>query len=58
VAAAEWMQPNGNFENTRVANSEINSGNVNSLSVTWTQPLTGLGQFGAFASMPRSARTA
>ena len=50
--AAEWMQPNGNFENTRVADSEINSGNVQSLKVTWTQPLTGIGQFGAFASMP------
>src|SRR4029453_12896806 len=52
AAAPEWMQPNGNFEKTRVANSQINSGNVNSLKVTWTQPLTGIGAFGAFASTP------
>lgn len=52
VAAAEWMQPNGNFENTRVADSKIDSSNVTSLKVTWTQPLTGIGTFGAFASMP------
>jgi outer membrane protein assembly factor BamB/plastocyanin len=51
-AAAEWMQPNGSFENTRVANSEISSENVDQLRVAWTQPLTGAGPFGAFASMP------
>jgi outer membrane protein assembly factor BamB len=46
------MQPNGNFENTRVADSQIDAANVNSLNITWTQPLTGLGSFGAFASVP------
>jgi outer membrane protein assembly factor BamB/plastocyanin len=51
-AAVEWMQPNGTFENTRVANSEIDSGNVDQLRIAWTQPLTGAGPFGAFASMP------
>jgi outer membrane protein assembly factor BamB len=52
MAAAEWMQANGNDQNTRDADSQINSGNVSSLNVTWTQPLTGTGAFGAFASMP------
>ena len=51
-AAAEWMTPNASYENTRVANSEIDSENVDDLNVTWTQPLTGSGSFGAFASTP------
>jgi outer membrane protein assembly factor BamB len=51
-AAAAWMQANGNFENTRVANSEINAGNVDQLRIAWTQRLTSAGPFGAFASMP------
>jgi alcohol dehydrogenase (cytochrome c) len=51
-SAAEWMRPNGGYENTRVANSEIDSGNVGDLNMTWTQPLTGSGPFGAFASTP------
>ena len=51
-AAAEWMTPNASYENTRVANSEIDSENVDDLNVTWTQPLTGSGPFGAFASTP------
>ena len=51
-SAAEWMTPNASYENTRVANSEIDSGNVDDLNVTWTQPLTGAGTFGAFASTP------
>jgi outer membrane protein assembly factor BamB len=50
--AAEWMRPNADYENTRVANSEIDSGNVNELNLSWTQPLTGAGPFGAFASTP------
>ncbi len=51
-AAAEWMTPNANYENTRVATSEIDADNVDELNVTWTQPLTGAGTFGAFASTP------
>lgn len=50
--ADEWMRPNANYENTRVANSEIDSENVDELNITWTQPLTGSGPFGAFASTP------
>jgi outer membrane protein assembly factor BamB len=50
--AAGWMQPNGNYENTRVADSEIDSGNVDELASIWTRPLTGTGPFGAFASTP------
>ncbi len=51
-AAAEWMTPNASYENTRVANSEIDSENVDDLNITWTQTLTGSGTFGAFASTP------
>ena len=50
--AAEWMRPNANYENTRVASSEIDSENVDELNTVWTQPLTGTGPFGAFASTP------
>jgi len=50
--AAQWMQPNGNYENARVANSEIDSGNVDELNISWSQPLTGFGTFGAFAATP------
>ena len=50
--AAEWMRPNADAENTRVASSEIDSKNVDELRVTWTQTLTGRGPFGAFASTP------
>ena len=46
------MRPNGSYENTRVASSEIGSGNVDELNAVWTQPLTGAGPFGAFASTP------
>ena len=46
------MTPNGTFDNSRVANSEIDSDNVDDLNLVWTQPLTGSGPFGAFASMP------
>lgn len=52
TGAAEWMRPNAGYENTRVANSEIDSGNVDDLNMTWTQALTGSGPFGAFASTP------
>jgi outer membrane protein assembly factor BamB/plastocyanin len=46
------MQPNGNYENSRVARSDIDSANVDDLNLTWTQELTGAGPFGAFASTP------
>jgi outer membrane protein assembly factor BamB len=46
------MQPNADYENTRVASSEIDSENVEQLNLTWTQKLTGAGPFGAFASTP------
>jgi len=49
---AEWMRPNANYENTRVASSDIDSENVDELNLTWTQALTGAGPFGAFASTP------
>ena len=51
-ATAEWIRPNANYENTREANSEINSENVDELNLTWAQELTGAGPFGAFASTP------
>lgn len=50
--AAEWMQPNGTYENVRVASSDIDSDNVDELNIAWSQPLTGSGPFGAFASTP------
>ena len=50
--AGTWMQPNGNYENTRVAGSEIDAGNVDELAISWSQPLTGSGPFGAFAATP------
>lgn len=52
TGGAEWMRPNGDHENTRVASSEIDSENVDELETVWTQPLTGRGPFGAFASTP------
>jgi outer membrane protein assembly factor BamB len=50
--AEEWTHPNGGFENTRSASSDIDSENVGELKVAWTQPLTGRGPFGAFAANP------
>lgn len=49
---ASWLKPNADDANTRVADSEIDSENVDELRITWTQPLTGTGPFGAFASTP------
>ena len=47
------MTPNASYENTRVANSEIDCRERGRPeNVTWTQPLTGAGTFGAFASTP------
>jgi len=48
----EWIRPNADYDNTRVASSEIDAENVDELNVVWTQPLTGSGPFGAFASTP------
>ena len=58
ATAAEWMQPNGNYENTRIANSEIAADNVEELAIAWTQTLTGAGPYGSFAPHRSSARTA
>jgi outer membrane protein assembly factor BamB len=52
ASTAEWMQPNRDFENSRVADSEIDSENVDELTIAWSQPLTGRGPFGAFAATP------
>jgi alcohol dehydrogenase (cytochrome c) len=49
---AAWMQPNANYENTRVASSNIGSANVEELNIAWSQPLTASGPFGAFAATP------
>ena len=49
---AEWMQPNGSYENARVASSDIDADNVDELNIAWGQPLTGAGPFGAFAATP------
>ena len=46
------MRPNADYENTRVADSEIDSENVDELNTVWTQRLAGRGPFGAFASTP------
>jgi outer membrane protein assembly factor BamB len=50
--AAKWSLPNVNLSNTRVANSTISAANVGKLGVAWTMPLTGVAQFGSFASNP------
>jgi outer membrane protein assembly factor BamB len=42
----------GNYENTRIANSEIAADNVEELAIAWTQTLTGAGPYGSFASTP------
>jgi outer membrane protein assembly factor BamB/plastocyanin len=47
------MLPNSDFDSTRQAHtSTIDSETVSELSVAWTQPLPGGGQFGSFASTP------
>ena len=55
-----WSVPNGDQYNHRVANSEIDSGNVKELGVAWTLPITAsldntyvpAAKFGYFASTP------
>lgn len=55
-----WSTPNGDQYNHRVANSEIDSGNVKELAVAWKLPITATLQnsyvpaakYGAFASTP------
>ena len=50
---ASWLKPNADDANTRVASSStIDAGNVDDLRIAWTQPLTGKGPFGSFASTP------
>jgi outer membrane protein assembly factor BamB/cytochrome c553 len=48
----EWPAPNGDLVNSRVATSEIDSGNVDQLGVAWTIPIEGGGTFGNYASTP------
>jgi outer membrane protein assembly factor BamB len=50
--ADEWPAPNKDLSNTRVASSDIDSGNVNQLGVAWTIPIEGGGTFGNYASTP------
>lgn len=38
--------------NTRVAKSEINSGNVSELEESWSLPIKGVGVYGSYASTP------
>jgi outer membrane protein assembly factor BamB/mono/diheme cytochrome c family protein len=55
-----WSMPNGDQYNHRVANSEIDSGNVKELGVAWTLPITATlkdgyvpaAKYGYFASTP------
>jgi outer membrane protein assembly factor BamB/mono/diheme cytochrome c family protein len=55
-----WSMPNGDQYNHRVADSEIDSSNVNELSEAWTLPITAslantyvpAAKFGYFASTP------
>jgi outer membrane protein assembly factor BamB/mono/diheme cytochrome c family protein len=55
-----WSTPNGDQYNHRVANSEIDSGNVDELGVAWTLPITATlknsyipaAKYGNFASTP------
>jgi outer membrane protein assembly factor BamB len=50
---AGWLKPNADDANTRVASSStIDASNVSNLRIAWTQPLTGSGTFGFFASTP------
>jgi outer membrane protein assembly factor BamB len=51
-ASDEWPAPNQDFSNRRVANSDIDSGNVDDLGVAWTVPITGGGTFGNYAATP------
>ena len=48
----EWPAPNKDLSNSRVASSDIDSGNVNQLGVAWTIPIEGSGTFGNYASTP------
>jgi outer membrane protein assembly factor BamB len=48
----EWPAPNGDLVNSRVATSEIDSGNVDQLGVAWTIPIEVGGTFGNYASTP------
>ena len=50
--AGDWASPNGDFANTRVADSNINADNVADLKLLWKQPIYGSGQFGSMAAMP------
>src|SRR3954452_1203968 len=57
---SSWSTPNGGQYNHRVADSEIDSENVNELGVAWTLPITATlkdsyvpaAKFGYFASTP------
>ncbi len=51
--AADWPLPNRDYANTRATmDSDINSGNVNSLGVAWAMPVPGQGIFGAASTTP------
>ena len=50
--AAEWLAPNGNLYNTRVAHSTIASTNVSKLGIAWTIPLPCSGPNGADVANP------
>ena len=50
--AREWPAPNGDYQNSRVGSTTIDSGNVATLGIAWTAPITATGTFGGYASTP------
>lgn len=53
AGGANWIQPNADYANTRVATSStIDSSNVAELRFSWTAPFAGAGAFGSFAAVP------
>ena len=51
--ASDWPLPNRDYANSRATtDSNINSGNVNTLGTAWIVPLPGVGAFGSASTTP------
>jgi len=52
-SAGDWPLPNMDYANTRATfDSDINSGNINDMNISWSVPINASGAFGGASSNP------
>ena len=50
--STSWSLPGADLQNSRAVGGPINAGNVSTLGVAWTVPITATGAFGGYSTTP------